>query len=76
MTATSVGCHRCSSLRVLALGALLLVRGRAPAQTDPLPSENGGSATQASHACIRPTTDTASPTFVPPAERIATRAGS
>jgi hypothetical protein len=45
----------------MALGALLLVSGRAPAETNPPPSENGGSARQAIHAFVRPTTDTVGP---------------
>jgi hypothetical protein len=59
MTATRGGCH--------------LVGGRAPAQTDPLPSQNNGSAKQAIHEFVRPTTDTASQKFVPPEARIAIR---
>lgn len=41
------------------------------AQTDPLPSWNHGAARQAIHAFVRSTTDPASPSFVPPDQRIA-----
>ena len=39
---------------------------------DPLPSWNGGAAKSAIMNFVKVTTDTASPQFVPPAERIAT----
>ncbi|WP_421996465.1 HAD family hydrolase [Reyranella sp.] len=60
-----------------ALASLLtvLASGLGPAaraQTDPLPSWNDGAAKQAILAFVKQTTDQASPTFVPPAERIAT----
>ena len=45
---------------------------QALAQTDPLPSWNDGPAKRAIVAFVNVTTDTASPKFVPPAERIAT----
>jgi phosphoglycolate phosphatase-like HAD superfamily hydrolase len=41
-------------------------------EVDPLPSWNNGPAKQAITDFVRTTTDTASPRFVPPAERIAT----
>jgi hypothetical protein len=60
-------------------GALLigLVAGlawatQALAQIDPLPSWNDGPAKRAIVAFVNITTDTASPKFVPPAERVAT----
>ena len=56
----------------LVLGALLVIGGRAVAQTDALPSWNDGPAKQAIVAFVTETTDQASPKFVPPAERIAT----
>ena len=44
----------------------------APAATDPLPSWNDGPAKQAIVDFVKATTDSASPKFVPPEERIAT----
>jgi hypothetical protein len=58
--------------RVFALGALLAASVSALAQTDPLPSWNDGAAKQAIVAFVKGTTEQGSPTFVPPAERIAT----
>jgi hypothetical protein len=52
--------------------ALLLAFGQVLAQTDPLPSWNEGPARQAIVEFVRVTTDQASPTFVPPAARVAT----
>src|SRR5215469_717494 len=58
---------------VLIAGALaLFVVTAAQAQTDPLPSWNKGATKQAIVAFVKETTTTASPRFVPPAERIAT----
>src|SRR5262245_48982014 len=59
--------------RVLAasLSTLLLVVAAVHAQTDPLPSWNDGAAKQAIINFVRATTDSASPKFVPPEERIA-----
>ena len=42
------------------------------ARTDPLPSWNDGTAKQAIVDFVKATTDSASPNFVPPEERIAT----
>jgi phosphoglycolate phosphatase-like HAD superfamily hydrolase len=57
---------------VLAASVLGLFAGAAQAQTDPLASWNDGAAKQAIVSFVKDTTDTASPRFVPPAERIAT----
>jgi phosphoglycolate phosphatase-like HAD superfamily hydrolase len=58
---------------VLAAGALsLIVGGTAQAQTDPLPSWNDGATKKAIVDFVQATTTQGSPTFVPPAERIAT----
>jgi phosphoserine phosphatase len=57
---------------VLAWALGLAFMTRALAGTDPLPSWNDGSARQAILEFVRKTTDPSSPTFVPPAERIAT----
>ena len=43
-----------------------------PSATDPLPSWNDGPAKQAIVDFVKATTDSASPKFVPPEERIAT----
>ena len=59
-------------LRVLFLCALLLVGGCATMQPDPLPSWSEGPARQAIVSFVRQTTDSASPQFVPPEQRIAT----
>ncbi|MDB4409832.1 haloacid dehalogenase-like hydrolase [Gammaproteobacteria bacterium] len=56
--------------RVLALGVLLAFC--AQAQSDPLPSWNDGAAKQAIVRFVNATTTPTSPSFVPPAERIAT----
>ena len=45
---------------------------QAPSVTDPLPSWNDGPAKQAIVDFVKATTDSASPKFVPPEERIAT----
>jgi hypothetical protein len=54
---------------LVGLGCLLTV---AYAQTDPLPSWSDGPAKQAIINFVRVTTDTSSPHFVPPEERVAT----
>ena len=56
--------------RVLALGVLLVFG--AQAQSDPLPSWNDAAAKQAIITFVNATTTPTSPSFVPPAERIAT----
>jgi phosphoserine phosphatase len=56
---------------VLALIACLSISG-AQAADDPLPAWNDGPAKQAIMAFVKETTTPGSPTFVPPAERIAT----
>src|SRR5580765_6553749 len=53
---------------ILPLSAL----AQAPSVTDPLPSWNDGPAKQAIVDFVKATTDSASPKFVPPEERIAT----
>lgn len=58
---------------ILAIGLLsLIVGGTAQAQTDPLPSWNDGATKKAIVDFVQATTTQGSPTFVPPAERIAT----
>ena len=58
---------------ILAIGLVsLIVGGAAQAQTDPLPSWNDGGAKKAIVDFVQATTTQGSPTFVPPAERIAT----
>jgi phosphoglycolate phosphatase-like HAD superfamily hydrolase len=57
---------------VLFLCALLFVGGCATMQPDPLPSWSEGPARQAIVSFVRQTTDSASPQFVPPDQRIAT----
>ncbi|MBN9485956.1 MAG: haloacid dehalogenase-like hydrolase [Alphaproteobacteria bacterium] len=58
---------------ILATGVLsLIVGGVAQAQTDPLPSWNDGATKKAIVDFVQATTTQGSPTFVPPAERIAT----
>ena len=49
-----------------------LALAQAPSVTDPLPSWNDGPAKQAIVDFVKATTDSASPKFVPPEERIAT----
>jgi hypothetical protein len=63
-----------STLTVLLLLPALVFPIAAPAQTDAnvLPSWNDGPAKQAIVDFVKATTDTASPKFVPPEERIAT----
>ena len=56
---------------VATLLAALCVRALALAQADPLQSWNDGAAKQAIVRFVQATTDQASPTFVPPAARIA-----
>src|SRR5260370_13176254 len=57
----------------LAIGLVsLIVSGTAQAQTDPLPSWNDGVTKKAIVDFVQATTTQGSPTFVPPAERIAT----
>jgi phosphoglycolate phosphatase-like HAD superfamily hydrolase len=58
---------------ILATGVLcLIVGGVAQAQTDPLPSWNDGATKKAIVDFVQATTTQGSPSFVPPAERIAT----
>jgi hypothetical protein len=57
---------------ILALAAGLAFGPWALAQTDPLPSWNDGPAKRAIVAFVNTTTDKSSPTFLPPAARIAT----
>ena len=58
---------------ILAAGVLsLIVSGVAQAQTDPLPSWNDGATKKAIVDFVQATTTQGSPSFVPPAERIAT----
>ena len=61
-----------SALAALPLLPELLGATRAQAQTAPLASWNDGPAKQAILDFVRATTDSANPSFVPPAERIAT----
>jgi phosphoglycolate phosphatase-like HAD superfamily hydrolase len=56
----------------LALSALLFIGRQAQAQTDLLPSWNDGPTKQGIVAFVQATTTQGTPTFVPPAERIAT----
>jgi len=60
------------TIRFIAAAALLVLGVTAQAQTDPLPSWNDGAAKKAIVAFVNATTTPTSPTFVPPAERIAT----
>jgi hypothetical protein len=53
------------------LSSILLLVTCACAQSDPLPSWNDGSAKQAILQFVRDTTDSSSPRFVPPGQRIA-----
>src|SRR5678810_288384 len=55
-----------------AAALLIATAGRLAAQTDPLPSWNDGPAKKAIVDFVQATTTQGSPTFVPPAERIAT----
>jgi hypothetical protein len=57
---------------LLVMATLLAVGTPALAGTNPLPSWNEGPAKQAIVEFVQKTTDKASPTYVPPAERIAT----
>src|SRR5215470_16072226 len=57
-------------VRALFIGVLLHLC--ALAQTDPLPSWNDGAAKQAIVKFVQATTETSSPSFVPPEQRIAT----
>jgi phosphoglycolate phosphatase-like HAD superfamily hydrolase len=64
--------HACRSLVLLFTVVAGLAFGlQAVAQVDPMPSWNDGPAKQAIIAFVKTTTDTASGSFVPPAERIA-----
>ena len=67
-------CISCRVSRFVALGfsAVLFSAGSALAQTDPLPSWNDGAAKKAIVEFVQATTTQGSPTFVLPAERIAT----
>jgi len=56
---------------VLGAAASAGIAGPASAQTDPLPSWNEGPAKEAILKFVRATTDSSSPDFVPPEERIA-----
>ena len=56
---------------VLGAAASASVAGTAGAQTDPLPSWNDGPAKDAILKFVRATTDSSSPNFVPPEERVA-----
>jgi phosphoserine phosphatase len=58
--------------RLVLLAAALAGPLPAPAATDPLPSWNEGAVKQAITAFVTEVTRTGAPTFVPPAERIAT----
>jgi phosphoglycolate phosphatase-like HAD superfamily hydrolase len=57
--------------RAVSLGVLLTLGTQTQAQTDPLPSWNDGPAKQAIVTFVKETTEQGSPSFVPPAERIA-----
>ncbi|WP_295434673.1 HAD family hydrolase [uncultured Thiodictyon sp.] len=61
-----------TAARILAVGVLLTLGTGVRAQADPLPSWNEGPTKQAILSFVQATTDPASPTFVPPPERIAT----
>src|SRR6476469_9143451 len=61
-------CHRA----VFSILILAVLFGIAQAETDPLPAWNEGPTKRAILAFVQATTDTASPKFVPPEERIAT----
>ena len=56
----------------LTLSALLFIGSHAQAQTDPLPSWNDGPTKQGIVEFVQATSTQGTPTFVPPAERIAT----
>jgi phosphoglycolate phosphatase-like HAD superfamily hydrolase len=64
--------QRSRSAHAFLLCALLLVGGCATMQPDPLPSWSEGPARQAIVSFVRQTTDSASPQYVPPGQRIAT----
>ncbi len=59
-------------LSAVASLAILLTAFPARAQTDPLPGWNDGPAKQAILTLVRTTTDSSSPSFVPPGKRFAT----
>ena len=61
-----------SSFYISTLFCLLLIASAVAQAQDPLPSWNDGPAKQAILNFVKVTTDPASPTFVPPEERIAT----
>jgi phosphoglycolate phosphatase-like HAD superfamily hydrolase len=58
--------------RLFVLGVLLALGANAHVQTDPLPSWNDGPVKQGIVEFVQATTTQGTPTFVPPAERIAT----
>jgi phosphoglycolate phosphatase-like HAD superfamily hydrolase len=60
------------TIKIAALTWLLLIAPVFGQPLDPLPSWNEGSAKQAILAFVKETTEPGNPTFVPPAERIAT----
>jgi hypothetical protein len=60
------------SMVVLVLAASLTLAAQALAQTDPLPSWNDGAAKKTIVDFVQATTTQGGPSFVPPAERIAT----
>jgi hypothetical protein len=65
--------HRRQFTALLLGGAATLgLAGQADAESDPLPSWNAGPAKDAILGFVRATTDSSSPDFVPPPERIAT----
>jgi phosphoglycolate phosphatase-like HAD superfamily hydrolase len=57
---------------LVALAAILSIATQAAAETDPLAAWNDGPAKQAIVTFVQTVTDESSPSFVPPAERIAT----
>jgi phosphoglycolate phosphatase-like HAD superfamily hydrolase len=61
----------CARMRAVAALLLLVACAQVHAQTDPLPSWNDGAARKAIVEFVQATTTQGSPTFVPPAERIA-----
>jgi phosphoglycolate phosphatase-like HAD superfamily hydrolase len=63
---------RAAAIRYLILGAFLALGTYAQAQTDPLPSWNDGPTKQGIVEFVQATTTQGTPTFVPPAGRIAT----
>jgi phosphoglycolate phosphatase-like HAD superfamily hydrolase len=58
-------------IRFVVLSILLALGSHAQAQTDPLPSWNEGPTKQAIVTFVKETSEQGSPSFVPPAERIA-----